>query len=462
MTIARILLADAPDPLDALERVALLRRPVLLDGAAERDGLGRWSFLSADPVELLEGSADDWPRIRDAIRASVHAETHDPSGPPLQGGWIGWLGYELGRAFDRQPIAAAPSSALPDISLGRYDWCVAWDHASGAAWLVAENAEIAAARLAMLEIRDSRLAIRDLTAVTRADSDAQSGPRNLDSRIANRESPASDFTADEYRAAVQSVIDHVLAGDIFQANLSQQWRRPFGGDPLRAYRELRHRAPGSHAAFLDTGRAQLLSMSPELFLRYTPADRRLETRPIKGTRPRDDDPTLDAALAGELLTSEKDRAENVMIVDLLRNDLNRVAVPGSVVVPSLCRLESYAAVHHLVSIVTGTLGEGCDALDAIAAMFPGGSITGAPKLRAMEIIAGLERHRRGPYCGAIGWIGRDGAVEFNVAIRTVTLADGEAIVPAGGGITALSDPEAEHRETVTKAAALLAALEAAG
>jgi para-aminobenzoate synthetase component 1 len=255
------------------------------------------------------------------------------------------------------------------------------------------------------------------------------------------------------------VIDYVVAGDIFQANLSQRFTTPFRGDALALYRALRRRAAGSHAAYLDRGRVQLCSMSPERFLQYDPVTRHVETRPIKGTRPRDHaDPGHDTSLAADLLTSAKDRAENVMIVDLLRNDLHRVCEADSVAVPSLCRLETHAAVHHLVSIVTGTLRPGLDALDLIAATFPGGSITGAPKLRAMDIIAELEPVARGAYSGAIGWIGHDGALDLNIAIRTVTLVDDVASVHAGGGITALSEPAAEYQETLDKAQALLDAL----
>ncbi len=445
MTPVLLPLDPAPDPLDALTRVAHLSHPVLLDSAADRDGMGRWSYLAVDPEELLETSADHWPAVRDRIRASLDPADHHPGGPPFQGGWIGWLSYELGRAFDHQPLSVG-EPVVPDLSLGLYRTVVAWDHAERRAWVVAADEE-AAERL--------------VSTMRQATGDKRPPGEGMPP-VACRRSPVTDFTPSSYRAAVADVIARILAGEIFQANLTQQFRMSFDGEPLAAYLALRARAPGSHSAYLDRGMVRVLSMSPELFLRFDPRTRRVETHPIKGTRPRSSDPGLDGALAADLLVSEKDRAENVMIVDLLRNDLSRVAVPGSVAVPSLCRLESFAVVHHLVSTVTATVHEGRDALDLLAAAFPAGSITGAPKLRAMAIIAELEPRRRGVYCGSIGWIGLDGGMELSVAIRTVTLAGGEAMVPAGGGVTALSDPAEEYQETLDKANALLAAIEATG
>jgi para-aminobenzoate synthetase component 1 len=268
----------------------------------------------------------------------------------------------------------------------------------------------------------------------------------------------SSFTRPAYEAAVAEVIERILAGDIFQANLSQRFAAelPEGLAPIDLYRRLRERNPAPFASFLRLGDAAIASSSPERFLRL--AGRRATTSPIKGTRPRDPDPERDRALADQLLASEKDRAENVMIVDLLRNDLSRVCRDGSVDVPSLCRLERFATVHHLVSTVTGDLRPGLTAVDLLAACFPGGSITGAPKIRAMEIIAELEPTRRGPYCGAIGYLGFDGAMDSSVVIRTFAMRGGRVTFNAGGGIVADSDPAAEYDETMAKAGALLSAL----
>ncbi len=253
------------------------------------------------------------------------------------------------------------------------------------------------------------------------------------------------------------VIDYIHAGDIFQANLSQRFRAalPAGANPYAMYRRLRTVNAAPFAAFFNTGDCQILSSSPERFVKIT--GDQVEARPIKGTWPRGATPAEDAALAENLMTSEKDRAENVMIVDLLRNDISKVRRDHSVMVPELCSLESYARVHHLVSSVTGQLHPGTGAVDLLRACFPGGSITGAPKVRAMEIIAELELTHRGLYCGALGFIGYDGAMDSNIAIRTMALEDGAAVFQVGGGIVADSDPAGEYHETLAKAEALFAA-----
>lgn len=434
-------LVPAPEPLDELRAVAHLPHVAFLDGAAHPHGLGRWSYLAHSPGEVIQASAEEWPEVRERIRAT----SAEGGGrrvedlPPFRGGWVGWFSYELGRAFDRHPVIAPGTQQVPDVSLARYDSLLAWDRVTGRCWDIGER---------RVEGEGWRV-------------ESQPTPATLHSLPSVLCPPlTSSLSPDAYRAAVAQIITYIRAGDLFQANLTQQFIAPFAGDPLALYLALRRRAPGSHAAWLRHGDVRVLSMSPERFLSYDAATRRVETRPIKGTRPRDADPTRDAALAAELVASAKDRAENVMIVDLLRNDLSRVAEPGSVVVPVLCGLEHHA-VHHLVSVVEATLEASRDALDLIEATFPGGSITGAPKLRATEVIAELEPVRRGVYCGAIGWLGDDGSMELSIPIRTAVLADGVVTVGAGGGITALSDPEAEYQESLDKAAGLLAAIEEA-
>lgn len=448
-----VALDPVPDPLTLLERVASLPSPAFLDGAAGDDDLGRWSYLAWDPVAVMEASAEEWDTVRDRLRTSCRQPPPGAELPPFIGGWIGWLGYELGRAFDRQPIATHDRLAAPDLSLALYDLVVAWNHRTGRAWLISTGVDAHGTADAERAARRLGEASALLTAL---------GSRRIAPLPPRREAPAPDvttsFTPDGYRMAVAEVMGRIRAGDIFQANLTERFRMPFTGDRLTLYRRLRDGAPGSHAAYLDRGRIATLSMSPERFLRYDATSRTVEARPIKGTRPRDPDPTRDAALASILRDSVKDRAENVMIVDLLRNDIARVAEPDSIGVSALCRLESYRAVHHLVSVVEGTLRPDRDAIDLIAATFPGGSITGAPKLRAMAILAALEQETRGVYCGAIGWFGLDGSLDLNIAIRTVTLADGQAIIGAGGGVTLLSDPEEEYQEVLTKVGALIAAV----
>ena len=258
----------------------------------------------------------------------------------------------------------------------------------------------------------------------------------------------STFTGRGYLSAVQRVREYILAGDIFQANLSQRFEAPLEGAPLPFYLRLRQENPAPFGAFLSCDDVTVLSVSPERFLSLNGAQ--VETRPIKGTRPRGLGPMHDQALGRELTESEKDRAENVMIVDLLRNDLSRVCRPGSVRVPELFTLEQHPTVHHLVSTVLGDLRPGVDATELLRATFPGGSITGAPKVRAMEIIAELEPTERGLYCGSIGYVSHTGAMDMNIAIRTCVVRNGRVYFSGGGGIVADSDPEHEYRETLHK------------
>jgi len=267
----------------------------------------------------------------------------------------------------------------------------------------------------------------------------------------------SNFTRAGYLDAVAHVIEYIFGGDIFQANLSQRLEAPLAGTPLELYGRLRRRNPAPFAAFLEFGDVVVASSSPERFLRVHDG-RRVETRPIKGTRPRGVGPEHDAALALALTESDKDRAENVMIVDLLRNDLSRVCRPGTVCVPELFAVEHYATVHHLVSTVVGELAPEHDAVDLVQAAFPGGSITGAPKVRAMQIIAELEPTQRAVYCGSIGYLSVTGALDTSIVIRTYLVLGRDVYFQVGGGIVADSDPEEEYRETLDKARGLVAAL----
>ena len=266
----------------------------------------------------------------------------------------------------------------------------------------------------------------------------------------------SNFSKDGYLQAVRRVIDYIYAGDVFQVNLSQRLLLPARDDAVSLYRRLRRCDPAPQAGYFDLGDFQILSASPESFLRIR--GREVETRPIKGTRPRTGDPAIDRASQAELLASEKDRAENVMIVDLLRNDLSRVCTPESVRVERLCSLEAYQHVLHLVSVVRGRLGEQRSPIDLLRAAFPGGSISGAPKPRAMEIIAELEPTARGAYCGSLGYLGFDGSMDLNILIRTIVSGRGWWQFCVGGGIVAQSSPQQEYEETLHKAAGLIRAL----
>ena len=275
-------------------------------------------------------------------------------------------------------------------------------------------------------------------------------------QVPGRQRLWSNFSESTYLEAVRRAIDYIYAGDVFQVNLAQRLLARAADDSVALYLRLRKRNPAPFAGYFDLGTFQIASASPERFLRV--ADRQVETRPIKGTRPRTSQPEADLLAGDELRGNEKERAENVMIVDLLRNDLSRVCRPESVCVSQLCRLESYPFVQHLVSAVRGTLRQGCGPIELLRASFPGGSVTGAPKVRAMEIIAQLEPTARGPYCGSLGYLGFDGSMDLSILIRTITAGRGWWQAPVGGGIVAQSKPLREYEETWHKAEGLLRAM----
>lgn len=433
MTFAVYELA-ATDPVAAFAAFADDPLAVLLDSAATGDPRSRFSYICADPADILAGDGDPFPRLARVLAGRKRATV--PGLPPFQGGVAGWLSYDLNRALERlsPPRAAAP--AFPAAVLGVFDAVVAFDHAAGKVWVMGEDG--AARRL-----RDRLL--------------AAPVPAPLDWSVGAEARPDLDRAA--YEANIARVVEYIRAGDVFQANLAQRFTAPVpaGLSPFTLYRRMRQRAPGPFSAFITGGGMALGSVSPERFLALD-AHGNAESRPIKGTRKRGRDAAEDAALAAELAGSAKDRAENLMILDLMRNDLSKVCAVGSVAAPQRMALETFPAVHHLVSAVTGRLRPGLGAVDLLRACFPPGSITGAPKVRAMEIIAELESAPRGPYCGAFGWMGDDGAMDMAVAIRTLAVADGIAVVHAGGGITADSDPAAEYDETLVKAGPILAAL----
>jgi para-aminobenzoate synthetase component 1 len=420
--------------------------------------MSRYSYLTADPAHIWTSRpADTGDVLRQAADyIAVHRAEPIAGLPPFQGGVAGFLGYEFGRRLERLPAPRVDDLRLPDAWLGAYDWVVAWDHLEGRTWLIARRGSGAAGQ------RGSGAAGQSL------EGRIQEIVRRMRSPApARRPSPGlvsappefrSGFTRDEYLRAVERVRQYILAGDIFQANLSQRFEASWPGDPFEFYRRLTTVNPAPFAAYFQGDGFAVASASPERFLSVDSAGK-VETRPIKGTRRRGETPTEDRRLADELLASDKDRAENVMIVDLLRNDLSKVCKPGSVDVPTLCALESHPTVHHLESIVTGRLEEGRSAADLLRAAFPGGSITGAPKVRAMEILAELEPVARGVYCGTIGWLSVTGAMDTSIAIRTVTLQDGRATFHAGGGIVADSDPTQEYQETLDKAAGIRRAFE---
>ena len=457
MLATRVPELDGVSPMDAAERLRDLPGLALLESA--RPGRNaRWTYLTADPVAVLEAPSsgpDVFTSARRTLGRLAAGALPGTDAPRFAGGLVGYLSYDLGRRLETLPTVALADQELPLLRLALHDWVVAWDRRLGRAWLAGRALDD---RVDGLERRLGQVRDRLLGPVSAPERRiaADAADRRLEIR--------SGLDRGAYEAGVEAVRAEIEQGEIYQANLTRRLETPFRGDPWPLYRRLRTGDPALFAAYLDLGASPttgapraIVSASPEPFLALT-SDGRVATDPIKGTRPRGRDRDDDRRLARELLASAKDRAENVMIVDVLRNDLGRVCVPGSVRVPRLCRLERTAAVQHLVSTVTGRLSPGRDAFDLLTASFPGGSITGAPKIRAMQILERLEPVRRGPYTGAAGWIGPDGAMQTSILIRTF-VADGERLtLHVGGGITWRSDPAEEWEETVAKARGPLSAL----
>jgi para-aminobenzoate synthetase component 1 len=410
----------------------------------------RWSFFGAEPFASFRGD----PAA--ALAAwSEHARVEDAPdlarslGVPFTGGAVGYWAYDYGRRLERLPASARDDLALPDMVLALYDVVVARDEDTGRTFVFSSGLPAPPGSRAR-RARERLDAFRArLETPLPAAADPPRAPRRA----------ASTFSRARYLHAVEAVRDAIARGDIFQANLSQRWTLPMRNAHTHALaldQALREHTPSPFAATLCCGDHAILSASPELFLRRRGA--LVETRPIKGTRPRGAEPVEDRRLAAELQASAKDRAENVMIVDVLRNDLGRVCATGSVSVPQLCALERFPQVWHLTSTVTGRLRDSAGAFELLDACFPGGSITGAPKIRAMELLESIEPVRRHIYTGAIGWIGWNGDADWNIAIRTATATPEAIHWSAGGGITGDSDPEAEYDESLAKAEGLRRAL----
>lgn len=406
-------------------------------------GSDRWSILAMDPWATVVTRGEE---TRVATRETAWSTGEDPfavirslvpaaaRGQPLPfaGGAIGYCAYDLGRRVNQLPVLPPGDGRLPDLAFGIYDTALVIDHDDGRAALVGAG---------------DGPGTRALRGRWRALLGPEPGPAPAPGfRV--RQALAPELAKKDYQAAVARIKRYIFDGDCYQVNYTQPFRARIDGDPLAFYRVLRGASTAPFGAYLNLPFAQVLSASPERFLKV--AGGLVETQPIKGTRPRSSDPALDRRNAAQLVNSDKDRAENLMIVDLLRNDLGKVCRTGSISVPRLFELKSYYNVHHLVSTVTGTLADGMDAWDALAACFPGGSITGAPKRRAMEIIDELECRPRGVYCGAIGYCSADGGMDMNIAIRTVVHRAGDLEVWGGGGIVADSDTEDEYRESIDK------------
>lgn len=460
-------LVPAPSVLAALQSLSDLDDVVLMESRGRSSAVSRYSFLAADPFAFVEldcpGQGQD-PFVRLREFSDRFHSSAVPGLPPFQGGAAGILGYELGGAWERLSFPEWDEFALPVLAVGLYDWVIAWDHQSDRAWVISQGfPETDPAR------RQRRASDRLAEVQTRlrgTDSGPDASPAASTRMDLRRMAPCwpaegpdgllSDFSRESYLAAVEAVIDYIHAGDIFQANLSQRLLFPQATPASELYARLRQCNPAPFAGYVAHDDWALVSASPERFVCLQ--DGAVETRPIKGTRPRQDDSQVEVLVRGDLYESQKDQAENVMIVDLLRNDLSKVCLPGTLRVPRLCELEVFETVMHLVSEVRGVLQPGCNAWDLLAAVFPGGSITGAPKIRAMEIIAELEPTARGPYCGSLFYVGFDGNLDSSILIRTFTVRHGWVQCSVGGGIVAQSDPVAEFNETLDKAAGMLRVL----
>ncbi|QTL02548.1 aminodeoxychorismate synthase component I [Aquabacter sp. L1I39] len=458
----RVVPISYTDPAAAFEAFADEPVAALLQSCAPDGPRGRYSYIAAEPYRLIVATShgvmvDGEPVPGDPFTVLERelARVPDADGPcpvPFRTGAVGFLGYELGRHLERLPVPRLLGPGQPEMVMGLYDTVIAFDHQEEKAYVISSGApEVDSGA------RARRAAMRAHGFLHRL-SGVNETPRTPDWTPQSAWQPDLDRTEVEERIA--RTIAYIRAGDIFQANITQRFtaRMPPDLGDRGLYARLRALSPAPFAALLTCGRAMAVaSASPERFLSLA-ADRWVETRPIKGTRPRHLDPAQDATLAAELSASAKDRAENLMIVDLMRNDLGRVAELGSVTVPVLNGLETFASVHHLVSVVRARLREGLGPVDLLRATFPGGSITGAPKIRAMEIIHELEPAPRGVYCGAIAWIGFDGAMDSSIVIRTLVRVGDTVMAQAGGGIVADSDPAAEYEEGMVKIAPLLRAV----
>ncbi|MGG2397947.1 aminodeoxychorismate synthase component I [Pseudomonas sp. SH1-B] len=432
------------DPSDYFQRIRHAPRAVLLDAGRPGAERGRYDVMSAWPLAELapapDESANDFlQRLRGALQSLGEAEAPTEQSLPFVGGLIGYLSYDFGRRLEHLPGNSADDLGIEDAVFGLYAWALISDHQLGRTVLMFHPALPQSER-------------QRLQALFEAPCSEEPASFRLSKAF------QADIDESRYRQAIEQIQRYILAGDCYQVNFTQRFQAPCQGDPWTAYLALRQACPTPFSGFQSLGNgAAILSLSPERFIKVSGGQ--VETRPIKGTRRRGSDAEDDQAQAQELLDSRKDRAENLMIVDLLRNDLGRSCRIGSVKVPELFALESYPNVHHLVSCVTAELAPDKDALDLIAGSFPGGSITGAPKIRAMQIIDELEPTRRGLYCGSLLYLDVRGEMDSSIAIRSLLVKDGKISCWGGGGIVADSDWQAEYQESITKVKVLLDTLE---
>lgn len=436
------------------KRIRHLPRPVLLDSSFENNGTQRFDIMSANPAvtfthtagktllqsdgKTQQSAEKPFVILKQQLQLMGEADAGDIE-LPFHGGALGYFSYDFGRELEQLPELAENDIEIPYIDLGIYLWAVIRDHLCKKSYFIAHPT-------CQPEIRDAMLAIASCDPL----SETSSEKFQLTSAF------SSNMTQDEYKEKYHRIIDYINAGDCYQVNLAQRFKASYQGDEWFAYQRLSQRTDAPFSAFMKTDDYALISLSPERFIQVTGSQ--VETKPIKGTRPRDADPEKDLQYAQLLKNSAKDRAENLMIVDLLRNDLSKACELGSVHVPKLFDIEAYSNVHHLVSTVQGKLAADKNSLDLLEGCFPGGSITGAPKLRAMEIIEELEPNRRTAYCGSIAYIDCNGNIDSSILIRTLVCHQGNIYCWGGGGIVADSDADKEYSETLVKVTHLMEGL----
>ncbi|MBT2510122.1 chorismate-binding protein [Streptomyces sp. ISL-98] len=447
-------LADAISPVTAFSQLCGPDEPgFLLESVPVSGGVARYSYVGHRPVPLQLADGDPLSALEPCLAAS---EAPVPGLPPFHGGVVGYLGYESVRHFEKLPVSAGAAPGLPERAFLSVDELVVFDHATRRVLLMTlhrprrESYDDAVARIVSLghRLRDAE-APGQFTGRPRALTPVAEGDEMADWE--------SNFTEEEFTERVGRAREYIAAGDAFQIVLSQRFSKPLLAEPIDLYRHLRSTNPSPYMYHLSLGGGRhIIGASPELLVKVDGS--RVVTRPLAGTRPRDIDPQADLELEHELLADEKERAEHVMLVDLGRNDIGRVTEPGTVQVEQLMRVERFSHVMHISSTVSGQLAPGHTALDALRSTFPAGTLSGAPKIRAMEIIAELEPQQRGVYGGALGFAGFDGLADFAIALRTMVVADGRVHVQAGAGIVADSDPTAEYRETLHKARAMVTAV----
>lgn len=444
--------AGALTPLAAYERLVGAGEPepsCLLDSAGGSSFLTEYSLIGVKPYKTLRLSgADPFPVLREEMAALAPAQTRLPL--PFWGGAMGFLSYDAARYIEKLPDSTRDDFGLPECAVMFPGVVVVFEHATGALY-VAANVVVGDDKAASAREADGilREALAKLAGPAPAVAPAQ--PVSI-----SREDIRTNVTRNRFEEMVEAVREYIFAGDIFQANISVRFDAPYAGDPYSLYRSLRDINPSPFASYLDFGDFQIISSSPERLVRLR--DNIADTRPIAGTRRRGGTADEDETLSVDLILNEKERAEHIMLVDLERNDLGRVCRYGTVLPSELFTIEKYSHVIHIVSNVRGELAQGKDQFDLLRAMFPGGTITGCPKMRCMEIIDEMEPTKRGPYTGSLGYFGFNGNMDTNIIIRTFLVKDGVVSVQAGSGIVADSVPAREYHEAVSKASALLKAL----